>query len=146
MKLNYLQEEERRIRLAESEHGFKLMRDPKGFPMHAKGSEPSGRVLPKPAATARELGQSIPEGMIEVACQLCGGSGFDPGGLDPFGELCPSCKGSRKEVIRRDYLAEALRIVQDPEANINVDREHLVAITQHARKFVSAAMSFPEVA
>ena len=28
------------------------------------------------------------------ACETCGGSGADPGALDPFGEACPDCSGS----------------------------------------------------
>lgn len=145
MKINHLHEEQRRIQTGETNYAIDRMRDPKGLPQHTKLAA-SGSPRPKPAASARELMQTLPEGMIEVDCQTCGGSGFDPGGHDPFGELCSACKGSKKEVIRRDYLAEALRIVQDPEAQIRIDREHLVAITKHARSFVSAAMNFSEVA
>jgi hypothetical protein len=34
----------------------------------------------------------------ELDCEDCGGTGIDPGGLDPFGEICPSCQGLGKEI------------------------------------------------
>ena len=37
---------------------------------------------------------------VEVNCEECGGSGFDPGGIDPWGpEVCPKCKGGKTERI-----------------------------------------------
>lgn len=60
---------------------------------------PGSKLSKKPAASASELGIPVPEGMREVACQACGGKGWDPGSLDPFGELCPDCKGSKVELI-----------------------------------------------
>jgi hypothetical protein len=36
---------------------------------------------------------------IEIPCQDCGGTGFDSGALDPFGEICPHCMGSGLEPV-----------------------------------------------
>ena len=48
---------------------------------------------------------------LELSCDECGGSGFDPGGIDPWGpEPCPACRGAGTQRIAKNYLAEALRI------------------------------------
>lgn len=66
---------------------------------------------------------------IEQDCEDCGGSGFDPGGLDPWGpEPCPTCHGAKTQVVTKNYLAEALRICADPESTQPVNRAHLVAV------------------
>jgi len=84
---------------------------------------------------------------VEVNCDECGGSGFDPGGIDPWGpEPCRVCRGERKQRIRRNYLAEAFQIAANPESVRPVERQHLIAIIQHCREAVSALVSLPEIA
>jgi len=135
-KLTELQLEERRLR---SENvNFKPIPAPK--PITA---QPSAHPARKPPASARELGHV---NVHEIDCQHCGGSGFDPGALDPFGELCPRCKGSKKETVRRDYLAEAFQICARPDPQQRVERAHLVAIVEHCRACVAAVIALPEVA
>ena len=76
----------------------------------------------------------------EIECQDCSGTGRDYGSLDPFcAEVCRHCAGSGREVITRNYLAEAFRIAADPGSTIEPKREHLVAVISHARQVVNAA-------
>ena len=83
---------------------------------------------------------------IDAACDECGGSGFDPGGVDPWGpEPCPVCQGTRTQKITKNYLAEAFRIAGKPECRVPVERVHLVAIIQYCRQIVSAVVGLPEV-
>ena len=86
--------------------------------------------------------------LTEINCQDCGGKGYDPGSVNPRApEECPTCHGSGKETVLRNYLAEAFRIAADPEADLRLERAHLVALTAYARQTVSALlMSLPEVA
>jgi len=85
--------------------------------------------------------------LVEINCQDCGGTGFDPGTVNPREpEDCPACHGSGKETILRNYLAEAFRIAADPATNLQLERVHLVALTAYARQTVSALLSLPEVA
>jgi hypothetical protein len=80
-------------------------------------------------------------------CDECGGSGFDPGGLDPWGpDPCPTCHGAKTQWITRNYLAEAFQIAASPESTRPVERRHLVAVIQHCREAVSALVVLPEVA
>ena len=84
---------------------------------------------------------------IEGNCEECGGSGFDPGGIDPWGpETCPVCHGARTLRIVRNYLAEAFQIAANPSSTRQVERQHLLAIVQHCREMVSASVGLPEVA
>jgi len=84
---------------------------------------------------------------VEVNCDECGGSGFDPGGIDPWGpELCRVCRGARKQRILRNYLAEAFQIAANPDSVRQVERQHLIAVIQHCREAVSALVSLPEIA
>lgn len=84
---------------------------------------------------------------VEENCEECGGSGFDPGGIDPWGpEPCPVCDGAKTRRITRNYLAEAFQIAANPESTRPVERQHLVAVIQHCRQAVSALVSLPEVA
>jgi hypothetical protein len=83
---------------------------------------------------------------VEADCEGCGGSGFDPGGIDPWGpEPCPACQGAKTQRIIRNYLAEAFRIVGNPECRVPTERAHLVAIVHFCRQAVSAVVSLPEV-
>jgi hypothetical protein len=83
---------------------------------------------------------------IEMNCDECGGSGFDPGGIDPWGpEPCPACHGAKMQRITRNYLTEAFQIAANPESTRPVERQHLVAVIQHCRQAVSALVSLPEV-
>jgi hypothetical protein len=34
------------------------------------------------------------ETICETVCETCGGTGADPGAIDPFGEPCPDCSGA----------------------------------------------------
>jgi hypothetical protein len=82
---------------------------------------------------------------IVVSCEECGGSGFDPGGIDPWGpEPCKVCHGAGTQKITKNYLAEAFRIAGNPECTIPVERAHLVAIVQYCRQVVSTAVSSPK--
>ena len=84
---------------------------------------------------------------VEENCEECGGSGFDPGGIDPWGpEVCPKCRGAKTRTIIRNYLAEAFQIAANPESARQIERQHLVAVIQHCREAVSALVSLPEVA
>lgn len=84
---------------------------------------------------------------VEVNCDECGGSGFDPGGIDPWGpEVCPRCHGAKTQMITRNYLAEAFQIAANPDSDRPIERQHLVAVIQHCRQAVSALVSLPEVA
>jgi hypothetical protein len=84
---------------------------------------------------------------VEVNCEECGGSGFDPGGLDPWGpELCPVCHGAKTQRITGNFLAEAFRIAANQESTRSIERQHLIAVIQHCRETVSALMVLPEVA
>jgi hypothetical protein len=83
---------------------------------------------------------------LELPCDECGGSGFDPGGIDPWGpEPCPVCHGARTQTITKNYLAEAFRIAGNPECRVPVERVHLVAIIQYCRQIVSAVAGLPDV-
>jgi hypothetical protein len=84
---------------------------------------------------------------VEVNCDECGGTGFDPGGIDPWGpEPCPACRGAKRQLITRNYLAEAFQIAANSESTRPIERQHLVAVIQHCRQAVSALVSLPEVA
>jgi hypothetical protein len=97
------------------------------------------RVAPEPLLPFSSL--------VEIDCQDCGGRGYDPGGANPQeAEDCLACHGSGKETILRNYLAEAFRIAANPQANLKLERAHLVALTAYARQTVNALMSVQEVA
>ena len=102
---------------------------------------------PKPALEAPRpdiLQSYITE--VDVDCDDCGGSGFDPGGIDPWGpDMCPKCHGAKTQTISRNYLAEAFRIAANPESTRPVERAHLVAIVQYCREAVSAIVGLPEI-
>jgi DnaJ-class molecular chaperone len=84
---------------------------------------------------------------IELNCEECGGSGFDPGAIDPWGpEVCPRCHGAKTETITRNYLAEAFQIAANADNQRQVERQHLVAVIHHCRQAVSALVSLPEMA
>ena len=101
----------------------------------------------KATETARPETQPPYVHEIEVNCEDCGGSGFDPGGIDPWGpEPCPACRGAKTRRITRNYLAEAFQIAANPESTRPVERQHLVAVIQHCRKAISALVILPEVA
>ena len=83
---------------------------------------------------------------VELPCDECGGSGFDPGGIDPWGpEPCPVCHGAGTQKITKNYLAEAFRIIGNPHCAVPVERAHLVAIVQYCRQLISAVVALPEV-
>jgi hypothetical protein len=99
---------------------------------------------PQPSWAGRALEAARPDMLspyiveVEVNCEECGGSGYDPGGIDPWGpEPCPVCHGAKTQRITRNYLGEALRIAANPEYRVPVERGHLVAIVHYCRQAVS---------
>jgi hypothetical protein len=116
----------------------------KSFALHQ--SEP--RRIPAGKATSVALEPLPPlSDLVEIDCQDCGGGGNDPGGLNPHEpEDCPTCHGTGKETILRNYLAEAFRIAANPESELQLERAHLVALKAYALQTVSALMSVQEVA
>ena len=85
---------------------------------------------------------------VELPCDECGGSGFDPGGIDPWGpEPCPACQGAKTQKDhqnlsgRRRFPASPA----NPECRVPVERVHLVAIIQYCRQIVGAVVGLPEV-
>jgi hypothetical protein len=82
---------------------------------------------------------------VEEKCEECGGSGYDSGSLSPIEpEDCPACHGSGKQIIARNYLAEALRIAAGKSSRL-AQREHLVAVIQHCRGLVGAVMGMADI-
>jgi hypothetical protein len=110
------------------------------------------RALPAripPTSTTKVGPEPLPpfSDLVEIDCQDCGGRGYDPGGINPQeADYCPTCYGSGKETILKNYLAEAFRIAANPQANLQLERAHLVAIIAYARQTVNALMSAQEVA
>jgi hypothetical protein len=116
-----------------------------GFALHKL---PAARIPPA-SATAVTLDPLPPfSELVEVNCQDCGGRGYDPGSISSHEpDDCAACGASGKETILRNYLAEAFRIAADPNAELLLERAHLVALTAYARQTISALMmSLPEVA
>ena len=114
------------------------------------GAPPEREPKPIPPRWAKTVGpELLPpfSALVEIACQDCGGKSYDHGSVNPREpEDCPTCHGSGKETILRNYLAEAFRIAADPQTNLQLERDHLVALTAYARQTVSALLSLPEVA
>lgn len=82
---------------------------------------------------------------FEGACEDCGGSGYDCGSLNPVEpEECPGCHGSGKQIIVRNYLAEAFRIAAGRSATCP-QQEHLQAVIQHCRSIVGALMALSQI-
>jgi len=137
-----------------------VLRTPPGFESDNRENTAFIEVAGKPAVLAAEprRTESATEGVcpathaqyvmaIEINCEECGGSGFDPGGIDPWGpEVCPKCRGAKTQIITRNYLAEAFQIAANPDSTRPIERQHLVAVIQHCREAVSALVSLPEVA
>lgn len=116
-----------------------------GATSHVATPQPRQAGRASGAARREMLAPYIVE--VEVNCEECGGSGYDPGGIDPWGpEPCPACRGAKTQKITRNYLGEALRIAANPECQVPVERAHLVAIAQYCRQTVSAVVGLPEVA
>ncbi len=82
---------------------------------------------------------------VEEKCEECGGNGYDCGSLSPIDpEECPACHGSGKQIVVRNYLAEALRIAAG-KSSLLAQREHLQAVIQHCRGLVSALMAIADI-
>jgi len=82
---------------------------------------------------------------VEEKCEDCGGSDYDCGSLsaiDP--EECPLCHGSGKQILVRNYLAEALRIAGG-KSSMLAQREHLKAVIRHCRGLVSALIAIVDI-
>jgi hypothetical protein len=156
------QADERYLKTPEVARIQALGRNPNGFVPENLEGPPNDHVeaiaapyLPasplKPASKRAEIAgpETHPPYVleIEVNCDECGGSGFDPGGIDPWeSEPCLACQGAKTQKITRNYLAEAFQIAVNPESTRPVERQHLVAVIQHCREAVSALVSLPEVA
>jgi len=82
---------------------------------------------------------------VEEKCEECGGYGYDCGSLSPIDpEECPACHGSGKQIVVRNYLAEALRIAAG-KSSMLAQREHLQAVIQHCRSLVGALMAIADI-
>jgi hypothetical protein len=93
-----------------------------------------GRIPPGSATTVGPEPLPPFSDLVEIDCQDCGGRGYDPGSVNPQeAEDCTACHGSGKETILRNYLAEAFRIAANPQANLPLERAHLIALTAYAR-------------
>jgi hypothetical protein len=129
--------------LGQTEHCIGLGQS-EGLAVHR---DAPGRI--PPASATRVAPEPLPpfSDFVEIDCQGCGGRGYDPGSVNPQeAEDCTACHGSGKETILRNYLAEAFRIAANPQANLQLERAHLVALTAYARQTVNALMSAQEVA
>ena len=96
------------------------------------------------AGTLSRTREPIPpfSDFVEVRCEDCDGTGYDVGSHQSFDpEDCPRCGGSGKELIFRNYLAEAFRIVSDPECKVEPCRQQMIALATYARQTVSALFS-----
>ena len=105
-------------------------------------SETAGCPLGDPSALLLGESRTKPPFVVKVeqSCEDCGGSGYDRGSLNPIDpEECPVCHGSGKQVIVRNYLAEALRIAAGT-SSVVAQREHLKAVIEHCRSLVGAVM------
>lgn len=81
----------------------------------------------------------------EETCDDCGGSGYDCGSLSPMDtEDCPTCHGNGKQIVARNYLAEALRIAAG-KSSMLAQREHLQAVVQHCPSLVGALIAKAEI-
>lgn|SRR5690242_10847273 len=81
------------------------------------------------------LESTLPFWIVEVEedCEDCGGRGYDLGGLNPNEfEYCPSCLGSKTQMVTRNYLAEALRIATGEGYQL-ATREHVVVLAVYVR-------------
>jgi hypothetical protein len=130
----YLEQTRHRPGLAQSE----------GLAVHRAAP---GRIPPSRATAVASEPLPPFSDLVEIDCQDCAGRGYDPGGINhQEAEDCQACHGSGRETILRNYLAEAFRIAANPQANLPVERAHLVALTAYARQTVNALMSAQEVA
>lgn len=156
--MNHFETESRTLRQAEIANVQALSRNPSGFLsgklegapiefVEAMAAPYLRAARAKPAFEAARLTSPPHIVNVEIDCDGCGGSGFDLGGIDPWGpEPCPACNGAKTQRITRNYLAEAFQIVANPESTRPIERQHLVAGIQHCRQVVSALVSLPEVA
>jgi hypothetical protein len=115
---------ERYLKTREVAHIQALSRYPNGFvPENLEGTPNDGveaiaaPYLPasplKPASERAEIAR--PETQpphvleIEVNCDECGGSGFDPGGIDPWGpDVCQLCYRAKTQRITRNLRGRSL--------------------------------------
>ena len=123
----------------------------KVFPEEAQRSpvEPGSSPATGSKAVASPSAESLPPYIVEVevSCEECGGSGFDPGGVDPWGpEACPACCGATTQKIKRNFLAEAFQTAANPDSMRPVERAHLIAIIHYCRELVSTLVALPDVA
>lgn len=86
-------------------------------------------------ASCNGTGRKLKPGEKIEPCPGCYGKGLTY--EDPFGpaRLCQDCGG--EGTIVRNYLREAFQIATNPQTFIGVEREHLVALTDHYRQQVT---------
>lgn len=78
--------------------------------------------------------------IVEIACENCGGRGYELD--DRWNEVaCSTCFGTGRMEIERNYLAESIRIVTGA-SYLPPEREHLRAIIEY---FAAAPAASPEV-
>ena len=53
--------------------------------------------------------QELLDSQAETVCETCGGTGADPGAIDPFGEPCPDCSGAVEMLRKAPQTVPALR-------------------------------------
>ncbi len=86
-----------------------------------------------------------PRGAKAVKCPLCEGNGYVPTGA-PFDpgepERCADCNG--QGTIRRNFLSEAL-LIANGRLSVQPEKDHIIAIVEFSREFVSTALQFPSV-
>ena len=132
--------EEQRIAQDESRFARECMQHPNGY---------QGVIARKPVGSTSAPAGPANSGhptRVTQECEDCGGSGRDPGALNPWDpEACSSCHGAGVQTVERNYLAEAFRIAAG-ESLRAPEPEHVKAVVEHCRKLASAALSLPEVA
>jgi hypothetical protein len=75
---------------------------------------------------------------VNIPCEDCGGDGRDRGSLNPHEpEDCPSCHGTGREKLTRNYLSEAWAITRG-DSSRPIERLHLAALDAYSRQVVNA--------
>jgi hypothetical protein len=99
----------------------------------------------KPASATSPATDGAKSTFVTQGCDECGGTGRDPGALNPWDpEPCPTCLGTKLQSVERNYLVEAFRIVAGL-SHLAPEKEHLKAVIKYCREMTSAALSLPEV-
>jgi hypothetical protein len=131
--------EEQCIAQDESRFARDCMQHPNGYPGVLARKPVGSASAPKPLPESPTLYTET----VEQDCEECGGSGKDPGILNPWdAEPCPICRGSKKQTVQRNFLGEAFQIVSG-ESSMIPERRHLKAVVEYCRELTSAAIALP---